>query len=109
MATLRAGDVVTVDFAGANATKRRPMVVLSGSQYHAERPDVIVSVLTSNLATATSQFDCRLNDWAQAGLRLPSAFRCYFGMAGKKDVRRIGRLTDADWQLVCDCVERAMT
>lgn len=107
MATLRAGDVVTVDFAGANATKRRPMVVLSGPQYHAERPDVIVSVLTSNLATATSQFDCRLNDWAQAGLRLPLAFRCYFGMATQKDVRRIGRLTDADWQLVCDCVERA--
>jgi mRNA interferase MazF len=71
------GDVVTVLFTGAVSTKRRPAVVISTSLYHAHRPDVIVGLLTTNVAAATTPTDYLLKDWMAANLRHPSAFRCY--------------------------------
>ena len=41
------GDVVTVDFPGAQGIKRRPVVIVSSDVYHATRPDVILAVLTN--------------------------------------------------------------
>jgi mRNA interferase MazF len=101
------GDVVTMDFAGAKVTKRRPAVVVSSDLYHAHRPDLIVGTLTTNIAAATSPTDYVLLDWTQAGLHLPSAFRCYFVMVLPADVRFIGRLSDRDWQAVRDRVAKA--
>lgn len=105
---IRAGDVVTVDFVGATGVKRRPAVVVSSDAYHARRPDLILGVITSNTSAATSDFDYLLQDWAGAGLRSPSAFRCYFGMAVPATVRPIGRLSDRDWQSIRECVRRAI-
>ena len=104
----KGGDVVTVEFRGATGTKRRPAVVISSDVYHSERPDVILGVVTSNVAAATSSTDYVLQDWAAAGLRNPSAFRSYFGMALAGDVRSIGRLSDRDFAAVRDCVFRAL-
>src|SRR5688572_614904 len=101
------GDVVTVDFAGATGIKRRPAVVVSSDLYHTQRPDLILGSLTTNVAAANSSTDCLLQDWAVAGLRSPSAFRAYFGMAVPAAVRVIGRLSDRDWQAVRDCVKLA--
>ena len=56
----RPGDVVIADFAGAALTKRRPMVVISSDAYHLQRPDLILGVLTTNLAAATASSDCIL-------------------------------------------------
>jgi len=39
---VKPGDVVIVDFLGATLMKARPMVVVSSTDYHKERPDVIV-------------------------------------------------------------------
>lgn len=64
-----AGDVVTVDFPGAQGVKRRPAVVLSSAAYHAERPDMILGVLTTNVGAARTSMDHLLRDWQQAGLR----------------------------------------
>ncbi len=41
------GDVVTVDFPGITGVKRRPAVVLFSATYHANRPDVIVELITT--------------------------------------------------------------
>jgi mRNA interferase MazF len=102
-----AGDVVTVDFPGAAGLKRRPAVVVSSDSYHAERPDIILGVLTTNVSVATTSSDYILRDWQSAGLRAPSAFRSYFGMALPAAVHVIGRLSDPDWNAVRACVKRA--
>ncbi len=92
------GDVVTLAFAGAVDNKRRPAVVVSTALYQAHRPDVVVSVLTTQLSRATAPTDYLLQDWVQAGLRQPSAFRVYLVTAHRNDLRLIGRLSDRDWQ-----------
>lgn len=103
-----AGDVVTVDFVGATGIKRRPAVVVSSDAYHRERPDIILGVITSNTAAAASSTDCILVDWKLAGLRAPSAFRAYLGMAVQSAVRPVGRLSPSDWLAVQNCVKRAL-
>ncbi len=95
-----AGDVVLVDFVGATGVKRRPAVVVSTDAYHARRPDVVVGLLTSQLAAATAPSDYSLQDWESAGLRVPSAFRVYIGMVLASDSQVIGHLSDRDWHQV---------
>jgi mRNA interferase MazF len=101
------GDVVTVDFVGATGLKRRPAVVVSSTLYHQHRPDVVVGVLTSQVLRATTPVDYVLADWASAGLRQPSAFRTYLGMATPAAVRVIGHLSARDWEGVQACLRRA--
>ena len=102
------GDVVTVDFVGATGIKRRPAVVVSSRLYHAHRPDVILAVLTTQVTTATTPTDYVLQDWAAAGLRRPSAFRAYLGMATPAAVHVIGHLSARDWGSVQACLTRAL-
>jgi mRNA interferase MazF len=100
----RPGEVVTVDFPGATGIKRRPAVVVSSDLYHAHRPDVIVGVLTTNIAASTAPTDYVLQDWAVAGLHAPTAFRAFFGMTTPTAIKVVGRLFDRDWQQVRDRV-----
>ena len=51
---LKPGDVVTTNFPGTAVTKRRPGIVVSTMLYQGTRPDVIVGVVTTNLAQATA-------------------------------------------------------
>ncbi|MGC8785016.1 MAG: type II toxin-antitoxin system PemK/MazF family toxin [Armatimonadota bacterium] len=97
---LRPGDVVLVDFAGATGIKRRPAVVISSETYHTHRPDVIVGVLTTRVSSATSPTDHVLEDWEEAGLHAPSAFRAYLGTVAAEDVKTVGRLSQRDWKEV---------
>ena len=101
------GDVVTVDFLGATGPKRRPAVVVSSALYHHHRPDLVLGVLTSQVSRAMTPLDYLLQDWASAGLRQPSAFRAYFGMATPASVRVIGHLSARDWEGVQACWMRA--
>lgn len=63
--TFNSGDVVTVDFPGVTGIKRRPAVVLSSATYHANRPDVIVGLITTQ-TTALGVTDYALQDWQAA-------------------------------------------
>lgn len=94
------GDVVIVDFVGATGTKRRPAVAVSSDAYHAHRPDIIICLLTTQIASATAPTDYVLQDWTAAGLHTPSAFRVYIGMTLAAKVQVIGHLSDRDWQEV---------
>lgn len=106
--TTRASAVVIVAFTGAQGIKRRPALVLSSDLYHRERPDLILGVVTSNVAWATASTDYRLEDWAEAGLRKPSAFRAYLGMAESASATVIGYLSPRNWDAVRERVRRAM-
>ena len=103
------GDVVTVDFIGATGTKHRPAVVGSSALYHQHRPDLVLGVLTSQVSRAITPLDNVLADWASAGLRQPSAFRAYFGMATPTAMRVIGHLSARDWEGVQACLIHAFT
>jgi len=89
--------VLVVDFPGATGLKRRPVVAVSTDVYHTARPDVIVAVLTSQVALATAPTDYILQDWTAAHLHRPTAFRAYLATVPAASVRAIGHLSDRDW------------
>ena len=53
--------------------------------------------LTTQVMKARQPTSYLLQDWAIAGLRQASVFRCYFSMALQAEVSLIGRLSDRDW------------
>jgi mRNA interferase MazF len=100
---LKPGDVVVGAFPGADTTKVRAAVVLSTELYHRHRPDVIVGLITTQPPKQLTPTDCELRDWRQAGLHQPSFFRLFPVTLSQRDVRPIGRLSDADWDSVRVC------
>jgi mRNA interferase MazF len=105
---VKPGDVVTVDFPGATGIKRRPAVVVSTETYHRTRPDAILGLLTSQVATATGPTDCVLQDWQTAGLRSPSAFRAFLATLPTTSLTTIGHMSEQDWQKVQGCLRVAL-
>lgn len=103
------GDVVVADFPGITGTKRRPALVVSTDVYHTVRPDVVLGLLTGQIAAATSPTDYRLQDWAAAGLRTPTAFRTFLITLPQVDVVAvIGHLSQRDWAAVQDRLRQAI-
>ena len=95
------GDVVVVDFPGVTGVKRRPAVVLSSPLYHAHRPDIVVGLITSQTVAALTPTDYALQDGAEAGLRLPSAFRSFLAtLPPAANPILAGHLSERDWQEV---------
>jgi mRNA interferase MazF len=88
MSLFNPGDIVAVNFPGVTGVKRRPAVILSSAIYHTVRPDMIVGLTTSQTAVALGPTDYLLQDWAQAGLRVLSAFRI---MAPGNFLRDLGK------------------
>jgi mRNA interferase MazF len=95
------GSVVLVEFPGVHQTKKRPAVVLSTALHQMTHGDIVLGVLTGNLAQATGPTDYILQDSAAAGLHKPSAFRVHLVTKQATDkLTVIGKLTDQDWQEV---------
>jgi mRNA interferase MazF len=102
------GDVVAIDFPGVTGVKRRPAVVVSSPVYHASRPDVVVCLITSQ-TIPSGPTDYILEDWAQAGLRVPSVFRCFFAtLPPTTHPVLVGHLSDRDRQGVSSCVRDSL-
>ena len=105
---LDAGDVVLLAFPGVQKTKLRPAVILSSRLYHLERPDVIVGLITSQVNAAYTATDYLLQDWADARLRHPSAFRSFLATLPRAVIkRRVGKLSNRDWRSVLERIQRA--
>ena len=104
-----AGDVVAIDFPGVTGVKRRPAIILSSAVHHTSRPDVIVGLITSQTTIPLGPTDYALQDWAQAGLRVPSVFRSFFAtLPPATHPTLVGRLSDRDWKGVRACVKAAL-
>jgi mRNA interferase MazF len=97
---LKAGDVVVADFPGVTGIKRRPAIVASTDLYHTHRSDVIICLLTTQIASATAPTDYVLKDWTAAGLHRPSAARSFLATLPAVEVVSRGRLSDRDWNEV---------
>jgi mRNA interferase MazF len=103
------GDVIWIDFPGVVQTKRRPAVILSSPTYHTTRPDLIVGLITSQIAKAVAPTDHLLQDWQSAGLRVPSAFRSFLlTLPQSAIVSTMGTLSPADWLEVTRRVRLAL-
>jgi mRNA interferase MazF len=97
------GDVVLLSFPGIKQTKVRPAVIVSSRMFNRVRPDIIFGLVTSQINTAVAATDYRLQDWSQAQLTKPSAFRAYFVTLPRSEVRfKVGKLSDRDWRGVQD-------
>jgi mRNA interferase MazF len=102
------GDVITVDFPGVTGVKRRPAVVLSSVVYHANRPDIIVGLITSQ-TKGLNITDYVLQDWQSAGLRVASVFRSFIvTLPRSANLVTIGQLSERDRQGVRTCVQVAL-
>lgn len=83
--------------------------MLSSDVYHANRPDYILGLITTQVAAAIGPTDYLLQDWASAGLRQPSAFRSFLYTCPRSEVlAHIGKLSENDWQEVRDRVKTAL-
>ena len=103
------GDVVVVDFPGAQGVKRRPAVIISSATYLRERPDMIIGLLTTNVGAAVVSSDYLLAEWTLAGLTQPSAFRTYLVTLKQSDIRRVaGSLSPHDWLQVQQRISTAL-
>lgn len=103
------GEVIWIDFPGVVQTKRRPAVILSSATYHSSRPDVIVGLITSQIAKSNSPTDHVLTDWQSAGLRMPSAFRAFLVTLPQASiVSTMGTLSAQDWRQVVSRVQLAI-
>jgi mRNA interferase MazF len=94
------GDVLFVEiaFSGSVGSKRRPVIVLSTSDYNRSGSKVIVAGVTSNLAPPPRFGDVILQDWSQAGLLKPSAVRGLVTTVDRTEVvRTLGALTERDF------------
>jgi mRNA interferase MazF len=106
---MKSGEVIWIEFPGVVQTKRRPAVILSSSTYHANRPDIIVGLVTSQISKANSPTDYVIQDWRAAGLRVASAFRAFIvTFPASAVVSTMGKLAQADWDQVADRVKLAM-
>ena len=105
---MKPGDIVTVDFPGITGIKRRPVVVVSTPLYHRYRPDVIVAVITSQTSAGNTPLDYELQDWQQAGLRRPSAFRAFLATLPERSAIPVGRCSDCDWEEIQARLSRAI-
>lgn len=92
---------------GAVETKIRPAVVIASEAYLAERPDVLLGILTSRAPVSTTSSDYRLRDWQSAGLRAPSLFRMYVLTIHRSSATAIGHLSERDWEGVRLCIRNA--
>ena len=102
------GDIITVDLPGVTGVKRRPAVVLSSTEYHSIRPDVIIGLITSQ-TKGLGVTDYVLQDWQVAGLRVASVFRSFIvTLPRSANLIVIGRLSARDWQSIIACVKAAL-
>jgi len=104
---LKSGDVVAGVLEGAVETKVRPAVVIASAIYLAERPDVLVGILTTRPPKPVASTDYALQDWQSAGLRAESYFRAFLLTVLRAELTIIGHLSDRDWKNVKACVDKA--
>jgi mRNA interferase MazF len=93
------GDVILVPFpfTDLQQSKQRPAVIVSSARYHAERPDLILMAITSQVRTPPAFAESPVRDWRAAGLLKPSVVKPVFATLEQRLVRKtLGRLTETD-------------
>lgn len=97
--TISFGDVVLVPFPFSDqaGTKKRPAVVVSSQGYNANRRDILIMAITSQVRTPLGFGEAMIADWQGAGLVKESVLKPVFTTIEQGLVLRVmGRLSAAD-------------
>lgn len=108
MTSFKKGDIFLAEivFTDGTATKRRPVVIVSGKDYNEKRDEVIVSLITSNVIRRIYG-DIVIKNWASAGLLFPSAVTGIITTIKKSLLeKKLGQLAIEDWLKVEDCMRK---
>lgn len=103
------GDVVLVPFpfTDQTGTKQRPAVVVSSTRYNAERPDLVIMAVTSQVRPPGVAADVAIVHWREAGLLKSSVIKPVITTIELGLVRRkLGRLEADDRRSLEDALHR---
>lgn len=102
MTIYKSGDVVLVEvlFSEQNASKKRPALVISTTEYNKNRKDIIIAAITSNISRILIG-DTLINDWKNANLLCASVVTATIQTI-KNDmiVKKLGNLSSEDFEIV---------
>lgn len=93
------GDVVLVPFpfTDQSGLKKRPAVIVSSTTYHAQRRDLVIMAITSQIRPRPAFGEFTMADWKKAGLLVPSAVKPVLTTIEKLLVlRKLGQLQPTD-------------
>jgi len=93
------GDIILVPFpfTDQSTSKKRPAVVISSVAYNAERPDLIIMAVTSQIKPTAIIGEVIVQGWQEAGLLKPSAIKPVVTTIEKTLViNTMGRLSEDD-------------
>lgn len=110
MTSYKKGEIYLAEvvFTDGTATKRRPVVVVSGKQYNQKRDEVIVLLVTSNIIRRIYG-DISIKNWKSAGLLYPSAVTGIITTLKKSILgKKIGELDKEDWLKVEECTKKSL-
>ena len=105
------GDVVLVPFpfTDQSGSKKRPAVVISSAQYQAERRDLVIMAVTSQIRLRPALGEFVVVDWKRAGLVAPSAIKPVLATIEKRFVlRKLGQLQLPDIRLLRTSLEQIL-
>jgi len=105
------GDIILVPFlfTDQSITKKRPAVVTSSKAYNAERPDLIIMAVTSQIKSASVIGEVIIQDWQAAGLLKPSAIKPVITTIEKPLViKAMGRLKEEDQKALQDSLKEIL-
>jgi len=108
MTSFKKGDIYLAEivFTDGTATKRRPVVIVSGKHYNEKRDEVMVSLITSNVIRRIYG-DIAIKSWESAGLLYPSAVTGIITTIKKSMLeKKLGQLAKEDWLKVEDCMRK---
>lgn len=77
MTTYNFGDIILVPFpfTDQSTSKKRPAVVISSDAYNNDRPDIILTAVTSQMRHLGKTGEAEVKDWQEAGLLKPSLIK----------------------------------
>ena len=96
-------------FTDQTTVKKRPAVVASSNDYNANRPDIIIMAVTSQMRSSQYFGDTIIHQWKNAGLLKPSVIKPIFTTIEKRLVLRVlGRITSEDRMLLEEAMEKIL-
>lgn len=103
------GEVVLVPFpfTDQSGAKKRPAVIVSSSGYNANRRDLVIMAITSQIRQPLGFGEALIADWQATGLIKPSVLKPVFTTIEQSlVVRSLGKLAAADLRTLREAVRQ---
>jgi mRNA interferase MazF len=105
------GEVVLVPFpfTDQSETKKRPAVIISSNHYNANRRDLVIMAITSQVRQPLGFGEAVVADWQAAGLIKPSVLKPVFTTIEQSlVVRSMGTLSAADLRTLREAIVQSI-